>query len=703
MSRGTRHEVLGIVLMAAAIVAYLALAGQSEGALGSLLARGLWRLFGFMAWWVPALVGAWGLFNIIGSPAWASSRRWVLVGAASWVLDGLGGLYGVRTAGYVGYGLGHGLALLVGSPGAGVLLGAALLALLILLTGQSVGATARGLGTMLAAGGRRGGSGSIQMLARLRDWLFPVEDPEPVPSGPVLAHVAEADPPVSVPVLPDPPRPVESDAPGRRRPAPPEDQEPLLPAHLPPAGHWALPSLDLLAKPEPVVGGRAPEQRAKVLLETLRQFGIDARLADVRQGPAVTRFEVIPPPGVKVSRIVGLADDIALSLAARGVRMEAPIPGKSAIGIEVPNEDVAVVRLREVLESGAYLRSRSVLTVALGKDISGQPVVAALDEMPHLLVAGSTGSGKSVLINVLIASLLFRASPDMLQLLLVDPKVVELSAFNGIPHLVAPVVTDPKKASRALRWAVQEMERRYQVLATRGVRDIRRYNADPGDDGPLPYIVVVIDELADLMMVAPVEVEESIARLAQMARAAGIHLVVATQRPSVDVITGTIKANIPSRIAFAVSSQVDSRTILDGAGAEKLLGRGDMLFHPVGEPKPLRLQGAFVQEQEIERLVAALRQGPPPDRPPVEFVAEEEGGVTSDTDSLFQEALRIVVESRQASASLLQRRLRVGYTRAARIIDQMAERGYVGPQDGARPRDVYLTPEQFARLFSDTP
>jgi len=603
----------------------------------------------------------------------------------------------------VGYGLGHGLALLVGSPGAGVLLGAALLALLILLTGQSVGATARGLGTMLAAGGRRGGSGSIQMLGRLRDWLFPVEDPEPVPSGPVLAHVAEADPLPSVPVAPDPPRPVESEVPGRRRPAPSEDQEPLPPAPLPPAGHWTLPSLDLLAKPEPVVGGRAPEQRAKVLLETLRQFGIDARLADVRQGPAVTRFEVIPPPGVKVSRIVGLADDIALSLAARGVRMEAPIPGKSAIGIEVPNEDVAVVRLREVLESAAYLRSRSVLTVALGKDISGQPVVAALDEMPHLLVAGSTGSGKSVLINVLIASLLFRASPDMLQLLLVDPKVVELSAFNGIPHLVAPVVTDPKKASRALRWAVQEMERRYQVLATRGVRDIRRYNADPGDDGPLPYIVVVIDELADLMMVAPVEVEESIARLAQMARAAGIHLVVATQRPSVDVITGTIKANIPSRIAFAVSSQVDSRTILDGAGAEKLLGRGDMLFHPVGEPKPLRLQGAFVQEQEIERLVTALRQGPPPDRPPVEFVAEEEGGVTSDTDSLFQEALRIVVESRQASASLLQRRLRVGYTRAARIIDQMAERGYVGPQDGARPRDVYLTPEQFARLFSDTP
>ncbi|MGC8489895.1 MAG: DNA translocase FtsK, partial [Clostridia bacterium] len=431
------------------------------------------------------------------------------------------------------------------------------------------------------------------------------------------------------------------------------------------------------------------------LLETLHHFGIEARLAEVSQGPTVTRFEVVPPPGVKVSRIVNLADDIALSLAAPGVRMEAPIPGKSAIGIEVPNASVSVVRLRDVLEGPGFQKAKSPLAVALGKDIAGQPVVAQLDLMPHLLVAGATGSGKSVLINVLIASLLFRATPEQVQLLLVDPKVVELSGFNGIPHLVTPVVTDPKKASQALRWAVREMERRYQVFAERGVRDIARYNAQRQPDEPLlPYIVVVIDELADLMMVAPVEVEESINRLAQMARAAGLHLVVATQRPSVDVITGTIKANIPSRIAFAVSSQVDSRTILDGSGAEKLLGRGDMLYSPVGAAKPQRVQGCLVTESEMEALVSYLRDRAPEDLPSLELEVEGEAGAPTDTDSLFQDALRVVVESRQASASMLQRRLRVGYTRAARIIDQMAERGYVGPQDGARPRDVYLSMEQ---------
>jgi S-DNA-T family DNA segregation ATPase FtsK/SpoIIIE len=440
-----------------------------------------------------------------------------------------------------------------------------------------------------------------------------------------------------------------------------------------------------------------------VLVESLRQFGIEVTLAEVSQGPAITRFEIVPPRGVKVSRIVNLADDIALSLAATGVRIEAPIPGKSAIGIEVPNDQIAPVLLRDVLESGAFNNAASPLTVALGRDVAGQPIVAQLEQMPHLLVAGATGSGKSVLINVLITSLLLRSSPEVARLLLIDPKVVELSGYNGIPHLISPVVTEPKKAAGALRWAVQEMERRYRLFAALGVRDVARYNeAVEHDEDKLSLIVIIIDELADLMMVAPQDVEESIARLAQMARAAGLHLVVATQRPSVDVITGTIKANIPSRIAFAVSSQVDSRTILDTAGAEKLLGRGDMLYSPVGSAKPVRVQGALVTEKEIEGVVKYLKQAaaPQPEEAIPNFsVGKEDGeGEGEDADSLFYDALRVVVESRQASTSMLQRRMRIGYTRAARLIDSMESRGYIGAADGARPRDVFLTPEQLANL-----
>ncbi|MCL8208013.1 MAG: DNA translocase FtsK [Actinomycetia bacterium] len=585
---------------------------------------------------------------------------------------------------------------------AALALGAALVA-----TEGSMVAAARTGGRGALWGLRRLGVGGLRAVRALRDWVYPEEDappeaedapaapePEPVSPRPRRPRSARAEPEATAPAEPPAPAPAPP-AP----PAPPPAWMPGLP--------YAPPPLDLLQAP-PVRAarrGKTAEERGAVLVETLRQFGIEARLADVSQGPTVTRFELVPPPGVKVARIVALADDIALSLAATGVRIEAPIPGKSAIGIEVPNEEVAVVWLREVLESRAFRDATSPLAVALGKDIAGQPVVAALDQMPHLLVAGATGAGKSVLINVLITSLLMRASPNLVRLLLVDPKVVELSAYNGVPHLLAPVVTDPKQASRALRWAVKEMERRYQLFAASGSRDIGRYNRQA--DEPLPYIVVVIDELADLMMVAPVDVEEAIARLAQMARAAGIHLVVATQRPSVDVITGTIKANIPSRIAFAVSSQVDSRTILDAAGAEKLLGRGDMLFSPVGAPKPLRVQGAFIQESEVEQVVAYLKAAGAPAEPDGEVAAalggdDGSGGADTEPDVLFPEAVRVVVESRQASASLLQRRLRVGYTRAARLIDAMAERGFVGPPDGARPREVYLTAEQYARLFGSS-
>lgn len=471
---------------------------------------------------------------------------------------------------------------------------------------------------------------------------------------------------------------------------------------------FVLPPISLLPKPQGKgnFSNKEDNDRARVLEETLDSFGIKIEVTNVSRGPTVTRYEVHPAPGVKVSRIMSLADDIALSLAAPGVRIEAPIPGKAALGIEVPNRHISPVHFREVLECPEFQRSRSKLTIALGKDIAGTPVIADLSRMPHLLIAGATGAGKSVCLNALICSMLFKGTPDQLRFLLIDPKRVELSHFNHIPHLLTPVITDPKKASVALRWMVTEMENRYQLFAAAGVRDVTSYNRaimrDKSQSVPsLPLYVVVIDELADLMMVSPVEIEESICRLAQMARAAGIHLVVATQRPSVDVITGLIKANIPSRIAFAVSSQVDSRTILDMAGAEKLLGRGDMLFLPVGAPKPVRLQGVYVADHEVERVVEFLRAQKQP-----EYVA----GVTqgeipareeSNDDDLLPEAVRIFLESGQASISLLQRRLRIGYARAARLVDLMESRGMVGTHEGSKARSLLINWDDYHRLFGN--
>ncbi|WP_426349350.1 DNA translocase FtsK [Alloiococcus sp. CFN-8] len=436
------------------------------------------------------------------------------------------------------------------------------------------------------------------------------------------------------------------------------------------------------------------------LEETLNSFGVDAKVIQVTKGPSVTRFELQPKAGVKVSKITNLSDDIALSLAARGVRIEAPIPGKSAVGIEVPNKELNAVFLREVLESKEFTSGSQNLSFALGKGIDGNCVVTDLSKMPHLLIAGATGSGKSVCINTLIISLLYKYSPSEVRLLMVDPKVVELSVYNGIPHLLIPVVTDPKKAAGALNWAVNEMTRRYKLFAENSVRNIEGYN-DLFDKGKieekLPWIVMIVDELADLMMACPHEVEEYIARLAQMARAAGMHLVIATQRPSVDVITGVIKANIPSRISFAVSSQIDSRTILDSSGAEKLLGRGDMLFYPVGESKPIRIQGAFISEGEVEKVVDSIKDkvGSLEENYQTEILEHIDNEVSStpsgdSVDPLLDEAIKIVVESGQASTSLLQRRLRIGYNRAARIMEQLEENRVISPRDGAKPRQVLL-------------
>lgn len=445
------------------------------------------------------------------------------------------------------------------------------------------------------------------------------------------------------------------------------------------------------------------------LEQTLASFGVNAKVINVSRGPTVTRYELSPGAGVKVSKIVGLADDLALNLAAPAVRIEAPIPGKAAVGIEIPNGELAPVYLRDIVESKEFRSFPSNLAFAIGKDIGGKIVIGDIAKMPHLLIAGATGSGKSVCINTLIASILYKTRPDQVKLLMIDPKVVELGVYNGIPHLLIPVVTDPKKAAGALNWAVQEMVSRYNLFADRGVRDIKGYNAilrEEGSESILPQVVIIIDELADLMMVAPNDVEDAICRLAQMARAAGMHLVVATQRPSVDVITGVIKANIPSRISFAVSSQVDSRTILDMAGAEKLLGKGDMLYYPVGEPKPIRLQGTLVFDKEVEAIVDFVKgQAQVSYNEDIIEKLESESGRSEadpgDNDVLLPQVIDMIVETGQASISVIQRRFKVGYARAARLIDQAEARGIIGGFEGSKPRRVLVSKQQWEEMKAE--
>ena len=479
--------------------------------------------------------------------------------------------------------------------------------------------------------------------------------------------------------------------------------------------NYEFPPLTLLKEGDKKAGkgnNRALTETASKLQKTLYNFGVVAKVEHVSVGPAITRYELKPSEGVRVSKIANLADDIALNLAAKTIRIEAPIPGKQAVGIEVPNEESEVVHLRDILDTDTFKNHKSKLAFALGKDVSGEEIVTDIAKMPHVMIAGATGSGKSVCINTLIASIIYKAKPSDVKLIMVDPKIVELSVYNGIPHLMIPVVTDPKKAAGALAWAVQEMENRYTKFAAKGVRDLAGYNdAVEKEDtlGKLPHIVIIIDELADLMIVAKNDVEGAICRLAQKARAAGMHLVIATQRPSVDVITGLIKANIPSRIAFAVSSQIDSRTILDQVGAEKLLGKGDMLFFPTGAPKPVRVQGAFVSDKEVEKIVDFLKSnGETTYRDDItEYIEKtnctdkeiDEGIMDDDeTDPLLNEAIQTVIETGQASTSFIQRRFKVGYARAGRIIDQMEERGIISGYQGSKPREVLMTKERWEEL-----
>jgi S-DNA-T family DNA segregation ATPase FtsK/SpoIIIE len=462
---------------------------------------------------------------------------------------------------------------------------------------------------------------------------------------------------------------------------------------------YVLPALDLLDSPPPVSVRQVKEdltESAKILEETLNDFDISVRVADIERGPTITRYELEPAPGVKIQRIVSLSDDIALTMKATSVRIVAPIPGKNRVGVEVPNSQITTVYLKEVLSSDEFRKSKSKLTLAIGKDTAGKPIVADLGEMPHLLIAGTTGSGKTVCVNSIIMSMLFNATPNDVKFLMIDPKMVELAPYNNLPHMLCPVVTDPKKVATALAWVTAEMDERYQLLAKEGVRNIEAYNQRKQK---LPYIIVVIDELADLMMVVRDQVESAIARLAQLSRAVGIHLLLATQRPSVDVITGVIKANFPARISFKVASKTDSRTVLDMNGADKLLGRGDLLFLQPGQPKPVRAQSSYMKDSEIDNVLQFIKKQAHPVYDESILKQQEQallGGI-SGKDELYETAAKLIIETGQASVSILQRRLRLGYTRAARLIDMMQEEGLVGPYRGSKPRDILIDREQWLK------
>ncbi|MBI2875003.1 MAG: DNA translocase FtsK 4TM domain-containing protein [Firmicutes bacterium] len=732
-----RREVLGIALLAAAALLAAGLYSEAAGVAGEFIKRISSTLSGRAAWALPLSFAALGISVLIQRDRTLFARR--LTGLLSLFLILVVYLHrplppdasfflGVQGegGGILGAALSRGFSLALGAVGTSVVLVAWGLVAVSLVTGLSLQSIGAGMTKRLWFIARAVWNGMVSFVTESAGSRAEVVmEEETVPRARATEPLPTED--SSLDEVPFRNRRSEPGGRGDERPAsasrvrdperagvrdgrPPVVEDLTLPDQAPAATRihrqskddFRLPPLAILQRP-PRAPSRADKDLAdngKLLEETLESFGVRAKVVRISRGPTITRYEIQPAPGVKVSRILNLSDDIALNMAAADVRIEAPIPGKAALGIEVPNRVVSTVFLREVLETQEFEESQSRLTVGLGKDIAGQVVMADLAKMPHLLIAGTTGSGKSVCLNVIVASIIFKASPDEVKFLMIDPKVVELNTYNGIPHLIAPVVTEPKKAAGALRWVLREMQQRYELFAGAGVKDIMTYNkliSRRGDAG-LPLIVVIIDELADLMMVAAHEVEDYISRLAHMARAAGIHLVIGTQRPSVDVITGVIKANIPSRVSFAVSSQTDSRTILDSVGAEKLLGKGDMLYYPWGAPKPIRMQGAFISDREVDELVLYVKNQAEPEYREVMGGEDEPSSPQGDEDVLFWDALSLVVHTGQASVSLLQRRFRVGYTRAARLIDQMEERGFVGGYEGSKPRQVLLGKEQWKQL-----
>lgn len=744
------REVLGILLAAFAVFLAAGLAGLNIGSLGAYLLKVLVYALGVGSFLFPLYVGVMGLAFIINHEHLRFSRKFFtlllfLISILSlWHVyhtpegSELIPEYLMTGGGLLGGAIVFVFTKILGRVGTVILLSAGALTALVLTGKFSLSKPLKTAGTMAAEGAETAAQKWEEMRERRRENkhssfynqeedgkelpLFPgrqeekpAEEPKltfaerlkKASSGPLLKFQREQ---VAASPLPEPAFAQASEPFGGE----PEDSgEFTVPEKDGDSGeesNYTFPPLDLLNKEKPVNKRNFQQEietQGGTIEQTLHDFGVNAALVNVTKGPSVTRYELEPAPGVKVTKIQNLADDIALKLAVSSIRIE-PIPGKAAIGIEVPSQTVEPVTFRSIVDCPEVKNAKGKLCIGLGKDISGHVVVADLSRMPHLLIAGSTGSGKSVCINTIIAGLLYRCKPEEVKLILVDPKVVELTNYNGIPHLLTPVVTGPKQAASALHWAVVEMERRYSLFAKTQVRKIDDYNAiaEPGEK--LPFIVIIIDELSDLMMVAAVDVEDAILRLAQKARAAGIHLILATQRPSVDVLTGTIKANIPSRIAFAVSSQIDSRTILDASGAEKLLGRGDMLFFPTGANKPLRVQGAFITDDELNRIVDFIKAQAIPPAFAQEVTTQELAGDKKNAgnsgdedaeDELFEDAVRLVMSTHQASSSMLQRKFRIGYTRAARLVDAMEEKGIVGPADGSKPRALIMSPTAIEERF----
>ncbi len=709
MNEDRRSEIYGILLFGFAALLFLSLLSFTPedfsfytssphssphnwvGKVGAAVSGVLFFLFGFSAFLIPAVIFVWAFLKFFGKDQkLLSIRVWggVMLLLSTSVLLSLftlgtsparfkaGGLLGLFLSDFLRKYVGQGPQGSRSTAGAAIVAIIVFLISLILTTNISVHSyllsfsrlLRRGVAALKALFSKRKGQ---ERKSPVREWII---------SPRIKTEKSE-------------------------KPTPAPKVIPIPTPHS--VGDYKLPPLDLLASPPPFKDRQIREnleENSRILEETLREFGIEVKVVAVESGPVITRYELQPAPGVKVNKITALSDDIALVMKAQSIRIIAPIPGKSAVGIEVPNSTMTIVYLKEVLESEAFRRSPSKLTLALGKDTGGTPLVADLADMPHLLIAGTTGSGKTVCINSIIASLLFRASPDELKFLMVDPKMVELALFNNLPHLIAPVVTDPKKVKGALAWVVQEMESRYQLLAKIGVRNIDMYNQRIGqkkelpEGGPfekLPYLVVVIDELADLMMTVPQEVESAITRLAQLSRAVGIHMVLATQRPSVDVLTGVIKANFPARISFKVASKVDSRTVLDMNGADKLVGKGDMLFLKPGLSKPIRAQAALIQDQELEKIAEFIRAERSPSYH--EGILQEQERRMSPglaKDELYEDVVKTVLETRHASVSVLQRRFGLGYSRAARLIDMMEEEGIVGPYRGSKPREILKVQEE---------
>jgi len=735
---GRIHSIGGVILLSAAVVIgiWLALchwrgitgptfdsdAERAAGKVGMALASRLIESLGYLAWLVPVLLGLWAI-RLFRRSGYLQTILWSLfVLFLAPVLAGLGhfirvGWVGGLLGGYVG----DRLTLYAGAAVAPFVLLASLTVLMLLAVPnmfQYLGRAFSPLGRLRFPRPRwrrpfrgvswpkpkwrrgksnRSGTYGGPIDARARE-----ESEEEYEEGEYEEEETDEEQDESIlNEVPRAPRIVTRRARGTRRPA----ARPTLPQG---EGSYIQPPYSMLEPPKPNEVGmeeNALLERANVLVEKLRNFGIETRVTEVHPGPVITRYELEPSPGVKVGQVVNLGNDLALAMKAASVRIVAPIPGKGAIGVEIPNDKPSTVYLSEVITSEEFTQHESLLKIALGKGISGQPVVADLESMPHLLIAGSTGSGKSVCLNAIIACFLFSATPQDLSFILIDPKMLELTPYNGIPHLKCPVICDAKTAVRALRWAVSEMENRYQLLARVGARDIGSYNAkvrmmqeEEGGESPrlLPYLIIIVDELADLMLAMPNDIENTIARLAQMARAVGIHMILATQRPSVDVITGVIKANFPCRMAFRVPSKTDSRTILDQNGAETLLGKGDMLFLASGKRDVERVHACFLSLAEIERLVEHVRQQTmPPAEPFVDFAKRETQSGPRGRDELFDEAARLVVKHQQGSVSLLQRRLTIGYARAARLIDMLEEAGVVGPFEGSKAREVLVSSEEF--------